>query len=132
MIINDIAIWAKENAGKRVRVMVYSTDNRDGIVVGYQLNSLRIIVYNNCFTHRYNNPDGNVLVKTDIPLNESKFGWVYPSQIIEILETSAIKHDKGIKTINEWPHQCPNCKGPAYIGFSTTIDCQAKCLYKSD
>ena len=29
-------------------------------------------------------------------------------------------------TSNSYPHTCPNCKGPAYVGFSS-VDCMAKC-----
>lgn len=25
-----------------------------------------------------------------------------------------------------YPHKCPRCKGPAYVGFSS-IDCKTKC-----
>jgi hypothetical protein len=30
------------------------------------------------------------------------------------------------KKDERYPHKCPRCKGPAYIGFSS-VDCKAKC-----
>lgn len=34
--------------------------------------------------------------------------------------------DRHIKKDDRYPHVCPRCKGPAYVGFSN-VDCKAKC-----
>ncbi len=41
-------------------------------------------------------------------------------------EVKRISEEAGARMSSKYPHKCPHCGGPAYVGFSS-VDCQAGC-----
>lgn len=54
------------------------------------------------------------------------FGRSLAIERLEILGP-ALKTAEPVPSASRFPHNCPRCKGPAYIGF-TTIECERKCV----
>lgn len=51
--------------------------------------------------------------------NEARDGYVYSIEVVELCEPET--------DMRRYPHACPFCKKPAYIGAINMLDCSAKC-----
>lgn len=128
----ELVEWVKRHAGRKVKWFVSEGDKGEGRIVGYQRASYtsgRIIVDN--YMHALHGDPKNVLV-VDVKENlvadrhHGGFAWLIPQWIRDFSEPEKTTATK--KTISEFPHECPKCHGPAYIGFNVRVECQAKCL----
>jgi hypothetical protein len=128
MEIPNIIEWVKENAGREVDYVSFNVP-RKGRVLGYVKG-----IYATKIAIEAGRPgmDPNLATKWMIqPAGDLKrpwVRWIIPGAINGFCEPKA----KAGKKIEEWPHICPACKGPAYVGFLTTVDCREKCNAKKD
>lgn len=68
--------------------------------------------------------DKSVIMSVDISRPGSKYK---AHELIAVLPENLLPTEPVIAVdINNYPHKCPNCKAPAFIGFMS-IDCSAKC-----
>jgi hypothetical protein len=129
MIIDDIKTWAEANAGKTVRFQhgCY-TKNPTGRVLGYKLD-INSIVFDGG-SNKPIHPYKTVWLIENLDLSLNAYRWMHPKTIDCVIDEEFAIFTKSNKEINNFPHICPRCKGPAYIGFITTIDCKNKCSIK--
>jgi len=132
MEINNIPEWVKEHVGSTVSHN-YAKD-AIGVIVGYGISRWKDCVI---VTHDgggqldlYHGPnfasDGISYGQAvgEVYQNYKSFIWIQPERILNFINKS---ENSKTKIISDFPHTCPKCKGPAYIGFLTTIDCKSKC-----
>lgn len=144
--------FALKYAGRKVKFKAGDGKSYNGFVVGYgnPLTSQTIRERVICTGHphgvhkNYDTEDFGgygVKVVPDRNVYSKDYGWILPDDIT-LLDGDADDFLRNVfapkkqiikkKEIPEHPHICPNCKGPAYIGFNTTVDCKAKCGSKTE
>jgi len=127
MIIDNLEKWARDNAGRMVKVK--SMSHPTGRVVGFKRETGYLCLDGG--SGRLSATSTTVFV-IDADRKAPVYRWVSPMSIVEFLD-GPIKKAASVsgRTIAEFPHVCPACKGPAYIGFNTTVACQKNCGVKS-
>lgn len=121
----DIKAWAEQNAGKKKSFLGLNGKKLSGNVAGYDPAGRRIV-----FDGGFNAPSyrtSSVFFDGFNPQAKA-YRWIYPGDVVDD-SGFVIEHKVQLekKVIDDYPHQCPRCKGKAYIGFMTTIECKAKC-----
>jgi len=121
MIIDNLEEWCRKNAGRAVKTSHISRPI--GRVLGFKRETGCV-----CLDGGGGRPSPNstTVFVVDVDKTKNIFRWIGPTSIIDFVDKPAPVVTKG-RVISEFPHVCPMCKGPAYIGFMTTVDCQKKC-----
>lgn len=128
MEIADVEEFAKQNVGRKVRWCI-ECESGEGKIVGYKKVGgwSRVVVDN--YTYRAPaNGDTVFLVDIDRTAwdkdqNRGGFAWLEPKWIKEFVNDEP----KVAAKDPDFPHECPRCHGPAYVGFNVTVECKAKC-----